>query len=334
MYSFRAGDAAFVDTSYIASGILILTTLLYYSEKMSVTGISAMIFSLRLLSLVILSVFIFVIFGQDFSWISFFTESNVAIISAREYSGITLPYINFLAGALLIYLIAYDINNFTYERTLFSLLICASSILSFALTGTRAHMLIAIAYPFIYYVLVHSKNKILSVLTLSIVFLIFVLALFPELIGEFFSTKETSNELKLQLLDMYSDFFSNPLTLVFGQGYNAHEWSAPLREKFYGIENASKTELTYLELIRVYGLIISAFFFSLIAALVYKSSKLARPYRWLYPAFLISLINSAANPYLFSTNGILPLALLLAIVSFNTISPRMDAKETIARLKT
>ena len=49
------------------------------------------------------------------------------------------------------------------------------------------------------------------------------------LVGSFFSSSETSNSMKISLLDGYSEIFSRPENLIFGQGFNAHEWSPELR---------------------------------------------------------------------------------------------------------
>jgi hypothetical protein len=216
---------------------------------------------------------------------------------------------------MIIYLIGHDIHKFVRDRTILRLLICIQTLFAFALTGTRTHIILAIAYIPIYYLLMHARQTLLTLVVTGAVTAALVLLIDPHLISEFFSAKEASNALKIKLLDMYVDVFSNPMTLLFGQGYNAHEWYLPLRETFAGIENASKTELTYLELIRVYGLIVSMLFFFLIAALTHRVAHLSKEYRWFYPAFLIFMIDTALNPYLFSTNGMLPLALLVAIVS-------------------
>jgi len=136
-----------------------------------------------------------------------------------------------------------------------------------------------------------------------------------EILGAFFAADETDNAMKLRMLTNYAEIVNDPLTFIFGQGYNAHAWSHSLREMIAAEVNASKTELTYIEIVRVYGLLISIPFFLLLCILGYRVSKTSDEYRWLYPAFVIYLLNSSVNPYLFSTNGMLPLALIAAIVS-------------------
>jgi len=321
VYAMRGGyTTKLLDTSYAAASILLLFSFLYKNENLCKVGIRAMIFSLRLLVVVIVLIYAATILGFNIEWIKFFTEGDAARVSTRDYAGINLPYIYFLASPMLIYLIAYDLNKFFGAFSTKNALTCGASIFAFALSGTRAHIILAFVYPLLFYSLIFSRHKFILIVT-SVLVIVLTIGLFNfEILNAFFTTKETSNSMKVGMLTKYADMFSDPLTVIFGQGYNAHAWSTSLREIIAIEENASKSELTYIELVRVYGLFISLPFFILFGALVYKLSRVSFEYRWLYPAFLIYLINSFLNPYLFSTNGILPLGLILAIVSLKRVS--------------
>lgn len=321
MYSLRAGSTDFVDTSYIAAGILILSTLIYRDEGLCRRGISALVFSLRLLTVVITFIYLNIFFEFNKDWLSFFTERNVAIIATREYGGVVLPYIYFLASPMLIYLIAHELHRFGQEKSAARLALCGMAMFAFGLSGTRAHMILAVAYAPLYYLLTSRHRRTAGIVAGFGAAAALLVLVGPDLLGELFSTKETSNQLKLELLDMYADVVSDPLSLLIGQGYNAHEWYAPLRERLSGIEGASKTELTYLELVRVYGIVIAGAFFALIIAVGRRAARLPAEYRWLFPAYVIYMANAALNPYLFSTNGMLPLALLTALVSLPPRTP-------------
>ena len=318
LYSFRAGNADFIDTSYIASGVLITTSLLYFNKRTCEFGVDSFIFSTRFLSFLIISTFLLPFFSLS-DWISFFTERNIAIISFREYAGIQLPYIYFLASPLLIFLMSYDFCKFRKIPNAVNFLIFTLSSFSFSLTGTRAHIIIAILFAPLYILLTAgTKNNIRSFILFSILML---MALIVEqtrlLLDSFFSIYEESNSIKISLLNGYIDLFSNPLTLMFGQGFNAHEWSLPLKDMVAG--EASKTELTYLELIRVFGLFVATSFMLLILFLLRRSKYLHEEFKWIYPGLTIFLTNAAINPYLFSVNGILPLGLISAIIYHSNI---------------
>ena len=314
LYSIRAGSSDFIDTSYISSGALIITSILYRNQSMCDFGLKSLIFSTRLLSIFIISGFASPAFSSG-EWISFFTERNVALISFREYAGLTLPYIYFLASPLLIFLMAYDFGEFKQRPNFKNLLPFILTAFTFALTGTRAHIVIAIIFAPLYMLLTGNLRTIIKALILIAIVTIFSLtAAGPRvLLDSFFSKSETSNSMKLSLLNGYVEIFSSPVTLIFGQGFNAHEWSPALRDMIAMEDKASKTELTYLELVRVFGIIISSTLILTILFLLRSIKNIGQNLQWIYPGFTIFLANAAINPYLFSVNGMLPLGLISSI---------------------
>jgi len=308
----------FLDTSYIAAGIIFLFTLLYVDEFFIKTGLRAMIFSLRCLVFLVILIYAVMLMGLNNDWFSFFTERNVALLSVREYAGISFPYIYFLASPMLIYLIGYDLNKLFIHFNIRHVVISFISMFAFAISGTRAHMILAVAYVPVFYMLAYSRHKLLFMFFCIISVAVTLNVFYFEILQSFVSVNETSNSMKIELLNNYADIFNSPLTFIFGQGYNAHEWSGTLRKMI--AEHASKTELTYIELVRVYGLFIAIPFYVLLAALIYRLAQTSGEYRWLYPSLFIYLVDSAFNPYLFSTNGMLPLGLIVTIVSMKSIS--------------
>ena len=315
LFILRGGwDGNFIDTSYIASAILIVTAVIYLNKSFVDYGIKSMILALQLLSLTIIIIQLNSLLSLDDSWLSFFTERSIALISFRDYGGFVLPYIYFLASPLLIFLVGYHVNNFLSKKTAINFMSTFFAILALVLSGTRSHLLIAlISLPFTYFLL-KVKNK----LETFIVFLIFSILGFLffniEIIQSMLSSEEASNSLKLSMLTNYSFIFDDLISLFFGQGYNAHEWSLPLSEMI-NVDGASKTELTYIEYIRVYGLIMSIPFFFILFYPIRRLMLLHRKYIWLYPSYILYLVNAALNPYMFSTNGMLSLGLIISVIS-------------------
>ena len=250
---FRGGLANLIDTSYISAGILLTTSLLYFNKELCAYGIKAMIISLRALSFLILFIACTEILNVNNNWFEIFMTSNVALISFREYSYIKLPYIYFLSSPMLIYIIAYDLNNFKSSNKILGILKIGISILALILSGTRAHILIGIIYLPVYLFMMNPRNN-KFLLFLSVI-LFFVLLLFIDdfrnVLSEFFSAYETNNGMKISMLSNYSRIFDDSLTLIFGQGYNAHEWSQDLIQIIAMEDGASKTELTFIEIFRV-----------------------------------------------------------------------------------
>jgi hypothetical protein len=324
VYAVRGGHASELrDTSYAAAGLLLTFSLLYKNEYLCRVGLRAMVISLRALVVVVIVIYVTTISSLDGDWVNFFVEGNVARLGTRDYAGRIFPYLYFLASPMLIYLIAHDLHRLSQRVDLRGTLACVASMFTFALSGTRAHMLIAVAYPVLFYIIGGGRHRI----TLAAISVFLAVATIKgssvETLSEFVSRSEQSNATKVGMLTSYADMLDDPLTATFGQGYNAHAWSSSLREIIAVEVGASKTELTYIELVRVYGLVLASLFAVLLAGVLFRLSRVRHRYRWLYPALVIYLINASINPYLFSTNGILPLGLILGIVSL----PEHDAPD-------
>jgi hypothetical protein len=328
IYLFHTRGGDFIDTSYLASGLLILYSLLYCSKDITESALRTMILILRILVFVIFFSTLLQTINSDI--LNFFTERNVAIIGFRNYAGIQFPYIYFLASPLLIFLLVYDLDRMVENFSFLNFIFFFFSSVALILSGTRAHMLMPFLVIPIYFLMKTSLVK--KIVYLQVFLLIFIIAFFLNdtifnLLKEFFSTKEGSNEIKISLLSGYVEIFSNPFTFLFGQGYNAQEWSSVLRTMIVMENKASKTELTYIEILRVYGV----FFFTLFIFMLYfllKKLKSFSNYYWLYLSFTLYLLNSSINPYLFSTNGMLPFGIVLAVVYFESRNTRLSNIES------
>lgn len=316
IFIIRGGwHGSFIDTSYISSAVLITTSLIYINKEFVNLGIKSMLNSLQILCLVIIAIQINLIFSLNDSWLSFFTERSVALISFREYAGLTLPYIYFLASPLLIFLVAHRINNLFMKVNTINLINAAFAITALFISGTRSHMIIAvISLPLIFF-LTKVKRKFEISILVAILFILLLLYFDSEILRSMFSLSETNNAFKFSMLNNYSHIFNDLFSLFFGQGFNAHEWSTPLMKMISFNMGASKTELTYIEFIRVYGLFISIPFFYILIYPIKKLMKLKKEFIWLYPAYILYLINASLNPYLFSTNGMLSLGLIISVIS-------------------
>jgi hypothetical protein len=132
---------------------------------------------------------------------------------------------------------------------------------------------------------------------------------FASYLSAFLDPTETANSIKLAIIDDYVEFFSDPVTLLFGQGLGAYRiWSGKPFEQFTYI-----SELTYLEILRNFGLIAGMAMMGLLlfptafAVLDRRAGVIAPAIAW-----LLYLVMCFSNPNLFSSMGILILAVLLA----------------------
>ena len=103
--------------------------------------------------------------------------------------------------------------------------------------------------------------------------------------------------------------FSDPKTLLFGQGLGSYFYSSG-----FGTET-SITELTYLEFIRNFGLIIAIIYYGL---LLYPIRKLRnqtfKEMHFLILAYVAYLMICVSNPLLVSSSGMLVLAIVISKV--------------------
>jgi hypothetical protein len=316
LYIFRSGyDSEFIDTSYFAGAILSLFSLIYRGQGLVSFSLASMMVVLRALALVIIFAQFSIIFDFGIEWISFFTENNVSLLGERSYAGFTFPYIYFLASPILVFLCAYDIESFLSQPSVISFMLMALSLFALVLTGTRAHILISLIFIPFYWFAIFSRRKGMWVVLLLLALVLFLSISGSPLLESFFSLKEESNAIKASFLARYSELFNDFWSFVFGQGFNAHAWSSVFRSMIVFDIGASKTELTYLELVRAFGIVVGGGYVVLLIAIVVKTRDLSREHRWIFPAVTLFLVDSAVNPYLFSTNGILPLGLILGVVS-------------------
>jgi hypothetical protein len=320
VYSARGVREPFADTSYIVAGVLALSVFYYRSQSLTEFGIQAFIVCVRALSLITIFCFFSVYFDlSSVPWI--FPAGGAAYFGEREYGSIQVPYIYFVASPLLIMLLAYDFSKLESDFGFVSLLLFSSTFFALFLSGTRAHMLISLTIFIWYPLLFRFQRGYGSYLTLGVCLsLFFVVIVFSSDVGGFvramFDVRESSNSQKISMLSGYQSILSDPITALFGQGFNAHSWSSTFQAMINRDIGATRTELTYLEIFRVFGLVGGGIFCLFLIYLLYRARRLPQDFRWAYPALVMLLLNAALNPYLFSTNGILPLTLLVAMIRF------------------
>jgi len=334
LYSFQSGDGEFIDTSYIASGVLMIGSLLYCNKSMCEFGVRAMVLSGRLISISVGILLLSQIYSTEIIS-NFFLSHSIAFLGYREYYNIRFPYLYMIASPLLILLLAYDYSRLKQDINVKNVVFFTVTALALALTGTRAHILLSLVFIFLFTLFISNRNILnkLFFIFISLFFLILSIDVLEGVIFSFFSSEESNNSTKLSMLRGYEEIFSNPANLIFGQGFNAHEWSLPLVNMINMEVGASKTELTYIEIIRVFGVFVGSCIFLLLFTLLIAVRGMVAEYDWIYLGLLMLLINASINPYLFSTNGILPLGLFVAMASNDAFKNKVLINTRSAYLK-
>jgi hypothetical protein len=191
------------------------------------------------------------------------------------------------------------------------------NVVGMVLAGTRNNILVALLLPFVLWPF-YTRRVVLYAWCSLLVVVLCALP-FADQLAAFFDPTETGNSIKLTSIQDYIDLFSNPVTLLLGQGLGAyHFWSAR-GYSFY------VTELTYLEMIRNFGLIgaivmMAMLFLPVAHALTVRASRRERA---LAVAYFLYLVMCASNPNLFCSLGMLILAILVANIALdgNTNKP-------------
>jgi hypothetical protein len=116
---------------------------------------------------------------------------------------------------------------------------------------------------------------------------------------------EYSNAVKLGYWDDYVKIFSDPVVLFFGQGIGALHYFDSL-----GMD-LRITEVTLLELVRSFGLIMAfAYLVFWIAPLILLRRARFRDCHWLWVAYASYLLISMSNYFILSSSGMVLLSVV------------------------
>ncbi len=238
------------------------------------------------------------------------THDDTAMMAHRYLLGMkifAIYYKSFVALSFSLYYFYYKMYN---DRKHWYLTIIPVVIFTFAflVSGTRATMLL----PFFVAALVgygsigklgRWRYAFYPVLALfAVAFVVLVIAFASE-------TTEASNTIKYGHLVSFQQLFEhNPLYLLVGQGIGTHFYSQGFHSFTY------KTEWTYLELLRSYGL----FALLILFTLLYPFSRLWRYRKYsfcfgLMGTYVAYLLVAGTNPLLVSSTGMI---VVLSIYSY------------------
>ena len=288
--------------------LVFLSIILFYYKLDAIEPFSII---LLFLSFFIISVyFIVTIFPETYSIIYFWgLNYQIFLIGERSYSVDTesIWSIYFVTSPMLVIPIAYFTNKYFESKNVFYLILIFVNVFAMFIAGTRNNMLVSLLLPLILFYK-YSKNKILVLFFLfSVMFGTFIY--YFDLLKSMLSVEEASNSTKIGLLDDYIKIFSNPFSLIFGQGFgSSHFWISRGKYDFV-------TELTYLEIFRSYGIFLG---FSILLMIFYPVFilffKKSLKFFFILIAYLFYLIMSATNPIFFMSMGMLFYPIVLSTI--------------------
>jgi hypothetical protein len=231
-------------------------------------------------------------------------------LTERTYAGLTYPTVYFYTSSLLVVAVAY----FCYRSLVsvgrarfWNVLLLLLNECGMLLSGTRNNIIIGLVIPLMVIAWYKgTKARLAVVVALAAVFSV---GLGYGAVQSMLSPNDISNAIKVLHYQDYMRMFGDWRTLLFGQGLGASFFSTALGTR------VSVTELTYLEFIRSFGLIIAAVYYGLLLFPVEKLRKQSfSGIHYLLLAYASYLLICASNPLLLSSSGMLVLAIVLAAV--------------------
>jgi hypothetical protein len=230
---------------------------------------------------------------------------GVFYLDERIYGNFRLLQVFFATSPMLVVAIAYYFDRARSAPRLLFFALTAISVVGMFLAGTRNNIIVSLLLPFLLWPLYTKRPSLTALCSLGGITILALL--FMAYLKAFFDPAEIANNIKLITVRDYLQILSDPATLLFGQGLAVnYNWSA--RGMFF------LTELTYLELIRNFGLfggliMLALLALPLISAIFFPTSRRDKA---LAVAWFLYLVMSATNPMLFSSMGTLILAGLIA----------------------
>jgi len=246
----------------------------------------------------------------------FVMEKEVAVYALRNYGGFTLLMVFYKTSPILVFPLAYSLHRVLILTTkknkaghiVFILALCTTLFLS----GTRANILsmgLIVLFYILFYAYKNSKPIALLVAFIYLAGFFYGANILAEV---FLNRSEVSNQVKLGHLFSYIEHFSDHLgILIFGQGIGSTMYTS-------GINSVvSVTELTYFELVRVWGIPVSIVFGLILLLPVYHEIK-NRSISHLFIAYIAYLFIAGTNPLLLSSTGMLVLVYVFSQTFFST----------------
>jgi len=314
---FNTGLSTINDTSYLGFSVLllILFPVTFIEPRIF---LNTLILALRSLSFITIIILLSFLYDADSIGIAqFFIDKKSMLVGFREYAGIQTYFLYFTASPLLILLVAYDSHKLIKKVTLGNFLLYTLSTLSIFLTGTRFNMLVAIFILPITVIIYKFSIKKIAFYS-GFIFCLLILLSQSSFISSFFSLKDDSNSVKIGYFESYASIFEKPEVLILGQGFSGYDSSILFRKMLNKFGNEGvKTELTAVELYRVFGLFFGAIFNIIIFSIPFFLYNKFKEINFLIIGLVFYLISSLLNPYIFSTNGVVIFLLIIVLLQNN-----------------
>lgn len=234
-------------------------------------------------------------------------NKKVAIFTLRIFGGIPVMQLFYKAVPVLVISLSYFLFKLFKQNSHYKFLDITISLgigITLILSGTRANIIavILVTISYLYWFLYNKSKR--GFLFFNIILIICLIIAIPYIFNIFFDPNETSNSVKLGHTQSYMEIFNKyPFQFLFGEGFGSEFFSK-------GVNNyVQVTELTYLEIIRVFGIFVSLIFF-VILLLPVIIEIIRKDFDYLFIGYVVYLFVSGTNPLLLSSTGMIVLVLV------------------------
>ena len=258
----------------------------------------------------------------------YFVEKNAAKISRRAFANILFdPVVFYYTSPLLLFPLAYFLDRCEKQCTVWNILAVVLFVTALFISATRANILssLILILIFLYNKIRNRWRIVLYILVPLSILLAFIFL--PHFFRTYiFDPVEYSNSIKIDHFRSYIALFKNDIiSLIFGQGMGAGFYSYAKEAIVY------KTELTYLELFRMFGIVFTTIFIFVLLIPIYIFNRNSRnvlfnKYKYVYKAYFLYLIlEIGSNPLLIGSTGMIVLVSVFSSTFFINKSLQLES---------
>jgi hypothetical protein len=260
------------------------------------------------LSLLSLLIYFFLTFNEEIFGIIYnysMDHDGFVLVSKREFLGVEINGVYFKTGSLILFSYIYSLY---YYNGKFNFFYSAIALVSLLLSGSRTPALVAILITAIYF----YDKKVFGKSFTKVITFVAVIALFFFINLLASDTSEKSVALKYANFSAYLDNMNKGFHLLFGAG---------LGSTFFASGDGQYlafTELSYMDIFRIYGVIVGTLFVLLIyyPVIICRVKRIKDiKTRRLFFCYFLFMILAGTNPILLGSTGMLVFALGLAMTN-------------------
>ncbi|TDH23327.1 hypothetical protein EXU57_17800 [Segetibacter sp. 3557_3] len=248
----------------------------------------------------------------------FFAEENgAAAFSLRNFYGFELSMFFFKTSPLLVFPMGYYTHKLMKgEKPVLNTFLVVTFLITMILSGTRANILSAFLILIIIVFLGLAKKRNKFPLLLASMVMVYLVSLFIS--RATFAKADVSQQAKTEHLDAYVQLFNNnPEYLIWGQGLGSVFYSR-------GFSNyVPQSELTYIDLIRMFGIPLGLVFILFTFYPVFSLLQLLRRNKEVFYSlisFTAYLFIAGTNPLLISSTGMLAILAVFSTINYASSS--------------